>query len=285
MSMCYMKGLLEDAAKESRAVGAFSVGNMEMIIGAVKAAEELNTPIILQIAEVRLPHSPLNLMGPMMVKAAKCSKVDIAVHLDHGLTLETVKQALDLGFTSVMFDGSRYDLPENIELTRQVVKIAEKTGATTEAELGVVGGSEDGSENCKIICTDPAVAESFAEKTGVDALAVAIGNAHGHYVAVPKLRLDVLEKINKRVKIPLVLHGGTGISPEDFRNCISYGVRKINIATANFDALTDEAYNYFKHDGPYNYFSLNEAMVQGVYQNVKRHIQIFNNQIPLNQIS
>jgi len=223
-------------------------------------------------------------MGPMMIKAAKDAKVDIAVHLDHGLILETVRQALDLGFTSVMFDGSRYDLPENIGLTCQVVKMAKETGATTEAELGVVGGSEDGSENCEIVCTDPAVAESFAKTTGVDALAVAIGNAHGHYAGVPKLRLDVLEEIDKRVKVPLVLHGGTGISPTDFRSCISYGVRKINIATANFDALTEEAYNYFKQDGPYNYFSLNEAMVQGVYQNVKRHIQIFNNQVPLNQI-
>lgn len=284
MSICDMKGLLQDAAKEGKAVGAFSVGNMEMILGAVKAAEELNTPIILQIAEVRLPHSPLSLMGPMMIQAAKCSKVDIAVHLDHGLALDTVKQALDLGFTSVMFDGSKYDLPQNMELTRRVVEMAEKFGATTEAELGVVGGSEGGNENCKIVYTEPSVAESFAEETGVDALAVAIGNAHGHYAAVPKLRLDVLEEIDKRVKIPLVLHGGTGISPEDFRNCISHGVRKINIATANFDALTYEVQDYFKHGGPYNYFSLNEAMVQGVYQNVKRHIQIFNNRVPLDQI-
>jgi len=279
-----MKGLLQDAAKEGRAVGAFSVGNMEMILGAVKAAEELNTPIILQIAEVRLPHSPLHLMAPMMMKAAKNAKVDIAVHLDHGLKIDTVQQALDFGFTSVMFDGSRYDLPENIRLTSQVVEMAAKTGATREAELGVVGGSEDGSENNKIVCTDPEVAESFAKKTGVDALAVAIGNAHGHYAAAPKLRYDVLEEISKRVRIPLVLHGGTGISPADFRRCIEYGVHKINIATANFDALTKEAERYFEQDGSYNYFQLNEAMVQGVYQNIKRHILIFNNQVPLDKI-
>ncbi len=284
MSICYMKGLLQDAAKEGRAVGAFSVGNMEMILGAVKAAEELNTPIILQIAEVRLPHSPLHLMAPMMMKAAKNAKVDIAVHLDHGLKIDTVQQALDFGFTSVMFDGSRYDLPENIRLTSQVVEMAAKTGATREAELGVVGGSEDGSENNKIVCTDPEVAESFAKKTGVDALAVAIGNAHGHYAAAPKLRYDVLEEISKRVRIPLVLHGGTGISPADFRRCIEYGVHKINIATANFDALTKEAERYFEQDGSYNYFQLNEAMVQGVYQNIKRHILIFNNQVPLDKI-
>jgi fructose-bisphosphate aldolase class II len=279
-----MKELLENARKEGRAVGAFSVGNMEMILGAVKAAEELNTPIILQIAEVRLPHSPLHLMAPMMMKAAKNAKVDVAVHLDHGLKIDTVQQALDFGFTSVMFDGSRYDLPENIRLTSQMVGMAAKTGATTEAELGVVGGSEDGSENHMVVCTDPKVAENFAEQTGVDALAVAIGNAHGHYAAVPKLRYDVLEEISRRVSIPLVLHGGTGISPADFRRCIAYGVRKINIATANFDALTEEAEKYFEQDGSHNYFQLNEAMVQGVYQNVKRHIQIFNNQIPLDKI-
>ena len=219
-----------------------------------------------------------------VVKAAKNAKVDIAVHLDHGLKIDTVQQALDFGFTSVMFDGSRYDLPENIRLTSQVVEMAAKTGATTEAELGVVGGSEDGSENNKIVCTDPEVAESFAKKTGVDALAVAIGNAHGHYAAAPKLRYDVLEEISKRVRIPLVLHGGTGISPADFRRCIEYGVHKINIATANFDALTKEAERYFEQDGSYNYFQLNEAMVQGVYQNIKRHILIFNNQIPLDKI-
>lgn len=284
MSICYMKGLLENARKGDRAVGAFSVGNMEMIIGAIKAAEELNTPIILQIAEVRLPHSPLHLMAPMMIKAAKNAKVDVAVHLDHGLKIDTVQQALDFGFTSVMFDGSRYDLPENIRLTKQVVEMAAKTGASTEAELGVVGGSEDGSENNKVVCTDPEVAEKFAEQTEVNALAVAIGNAHGHYAIVPKLRFDVLEKVAKRVNIPLVLHGGTGISPQDFRKCISYGVRKINIATANFDAITQEAGKYFQEDGTHNYFKLNEAMVRGVCQNVKRHIQIFNNQIPLEQI-
>ena len=284
MSICYMKELLKEAEKQGRAVGAFSVGNMEMILGAVKAAEELNTPIILQIAEVRLPHSPLHLMGPMMVKAAKEAKVDVAVHLDHGLKISTVKQALDLGFTSVMFDGSRYDLAENIRLTAEVAAMASRTGATTEAELGVVGGSEDGSEDDEIVCTDPLVAKRFVGETGVDALAVAIGNAHGHYMAAPKLRFDILKQIADEVGLPLVLHGGTGISPEDFRRCITLGIRKINIATANFDALTEEAGFYFQEPGTPNYFKLNEAMVRGVYKNVKRHIQIFNNQVPLDQI-
>ena len=284
MPIYHMKDLIDDASNEDRAVGAFSVGNMEMVVGAVKAAEELNTPIILQIAQVRLPHSPLHLMGPMMIEAAEKAKVKVAVHLDHGLTLEVVKQALGFRFTSVMFDGSRYDLPENLAFTRQVVEMSREAGANIEAELGVVGGSEDGSTNEKMVYTDPDIAKSFAEETGVDALAVAIGNAHGHYTSVPKLRFDVLEEIHKKVDIPLVLHGGTGITPQDFRECIRHGVRKINIATANFDSLTLSAEGYFQTEGKHDYFKLNEAMVRGVYENVKRHILIFNNHVPLEEI-
>lgn len=284
MPICHMKELIRDAANEDRAVGAFSVGNMEMVIGAVKAAEELETPIILQIAQVRLKNSPLCLMGPMMIHAAEKAKVPVAVHLDHGLTLDTVKQALDLRFTSIMFDGSRYDLKKNIEITAQAAEMSRRQGADVEAELGIVGGSEDGSTKGRIVCTDPDTAKDFAEKTGVDALAVAIGNAHGHYETVPNLQFEVLEEIHKKVAVPLVLHGGTGISPENFRKCIRYGIRKINIATANFDAVTLEAERYFRSDGTYNYFELNEAMVLGMYQNVKKHILIFNNRIPLEQI-
>ena len=155
MALVTMKSLLTQAGNEQRGVGAFSVGNMEMVKGAVRAAEETDTPIILQIAEVRLPHSPLELMGPMMVQAAKEAKVDIAVHLDHGLTEETVKKALELGFTSVMYDSSTYSFEENIERTKKIVKLAKNYGATVEAELGLVGGSEDGSCDHGIRCTDP----------------------------------------------------------------------------------------------------------------------------------
>ena len=161
MALVTMKSLLTQAGNEQRGVGAFSVGNMEMVKGAVRAAEETDTPIILQIAEVRLPHSPLELMGPMMVQAAKEAKVDIAVHLDHGLTEETVKKALELGFTSVMYDSSTYSFEENIERTKKIVKLAKNYGATVEAELGLVGGSEDGSCDHGIRCTDPEDAKIF----------------------------------------------------------------------------------------------------------------------------
>ncbi len=276
MALVTMKKLLEQASKERRGVGAFSVGNMEMVKGAVQAAEEMNTPIILQIAEVRLPHSPFALMGPMMVQAAKEAKVDVAVHLDHGLTVETVKKALELGFTSVMFDSSNYSFEENIERTKEVAELAKGYGATVEAELGLVGGSEDGSEDHGIRCTDPEDAKVFCKRTGIDALAVAIGNAHGNYPVAPTLAFDVLEEIEKRTEVPLVLHGGSGITDDDFRRAISLGIVKVNIATASFNQLTKRAEEYFQTEGAHNYFKLNEVMVQGTYENVRHHIEVFN---------
>ena len=279
MSLVTMQELLDAADRQGRAVGAFSVGNMEMVMGAVRAAEELRTPIILQIAEVRLPNSPLHLMGPMMLAAAKNASVDIAVHLDHGLRPETVHKALELGFTSVMFDGSQLPLQENIDIVKNVVNLAGDYGATVEAELGVVGGNEGEGKAHQVLCTDPADAVRFCDETGVDALAVAIGNAHGNYPRLPELRFDVLEAIHKAVSVPLVLHGGTGITPEMFRKCIQLGVRKINIATASFDALARSAKAYCdEKDGAPNYFELSGREAEGVYENVKRHIEIFNMQ-------
>lgn len=276
MALVKMKQLLEQAARENRGCGAFSVGNMEMVKGAVRAAEELNTPIILQIAEVRLKHSPLHLMGPMMVQAAREAKVDVAVHLDHGLTIETVERALELGFTSVMLDASTLPFEENTARTRRVVDLAARYGATVEAELGLVGGSEDGASDQGIRCTDPEDARVFAERTGIDALAVAIGNAHGNYPVAPRLAFDVLVEIHQRVAVPLVLHGGSGIADEDFQRAISLGVRKVNIATASFNNLTKRAEEYLATPGKHNFFDLNLAIEQGVYENVRRHIQVFN---------
>lgn len=276
MALVTMKALLDRAADNGRGVGAFSVGNMEMVKGAVQAAEELDTPIILQIAEVRLKHSPLALMGPMMLQAAREAKVDIAVHLDHGLTMEVIRRALDMGFTSVMFDSSTYPFEENVERTRQVAELAGQYGATVEAELGIVGGSEDGSSDHGVRCTDPEDAKVFCERTGIDALAVAIGNAHGNYPVAPKLAFDVLEEIHHRTDLPLVLHGGSGITDEDFQKAISLGIVKVNIATASFNRLTRRAEEYLTSEGGHNYFALNEAMVLGTYENVKHHINVFN---------
>ena len=276
MALVKMKDLLKRAEEKNIGCGAFSVGNMEMVKGAILAAEELNTPIILQIAEVRLKNSPLHLMGPMMVQAAKEAKVDVAVHLDHGLTFETVDKALGLGFTSVMLDASTLPFEENIAKVKTVVEKARKYGATVEAELGLVGGSEDGSCDHGIRCTDPDDAVVYARETGIDALAVAIGNAHGNYPVAPTLAFDVLEKIHEKVDIPLVLHGGSGITDKDFQRAISLGIRKVNIATASFNSLTAHVEKYMASTDKHNFFDLNEAMVQGTYENVKRHILVFN---------
>lgn len=278
MALVKMKDLLKRAEEKNIGCGAFSVGNMEMVKGAIRAAEELETPIILQIAEVRLKNSPLHLMGPMMVQAAKEAKVEVAVHLDHGLTFETVDKALELGFTSVMLDASTLPFEENIAKVKTVVEKAQKYGATVEAELGLVGGSEDGSCDHGIRCTDPDDAVVYARETGIDALAVAIGNAHGNYPVAPTLAFDVLEKIHEKVDIPLVLHGGSGITDKDFQRAISLGIRKVNIATASFNSLTAHVEKYMASTDKHNFFDLNEAMVQGTYENVKRHILVFNEQ-------
>ena len=270
-----MRDLLSDAQKGNYAVGSFSVANMEMVLGVIKAAEELNAPIILQIAEVRLKQSPLEIIGPLMVAAAKNAKVPVAVHFDHGKTIEKITQALDIGFTSVMFDGSHLPLDENIEFTKKIIEIARKYDASVEAEIGCVGGSEDGSEDIAINCTKPEDAVKFENETGVDALAIAIGNAHGNYKSTPKLRFDILSEVEQKTHTPLVLHGGTGISPDDFVRCSKTGIKKINIATATFDRVEQSVRSAYESGSINGYYDLQGAEVEGAYQNAKKHILIF----------
>lgn len=275
MALVTMDALLRDAQKKGVGVGAFNVGNLEMVKGAVQAAQDANTPIILQIAEVRLGHSPLEYIGPMMVQAAREASVDIAVHFDHGKSAAAIHKALELGFTSVMYDGSGEEFEENIRKTKAVVDLARGYGATVEAELGCVGGSEDGSEDHAARYTDPAQAVRFCEETGIDALAIAIGNAHGKYKHAPSLAFDVLGEIRSRVDIPLVLHGGSGITDEEFQKLIRSGITKINIATASFNALAKSVEEHIRADEPHSYFSISEAMVRGTYENVLHHIKVF----------
>ena len=270
-----MKELLKDAQDGNYAVGSFSVANMEMVLGVLKAARELSAPVILQIAEVRLKQSPLEIIGPLMVAAAENADTPVAVHFDHGKTEEKIKQALDLGFTSVMFDGSHLPLDENIATTKRIIDIAGKYNASVEAEIGCVGGSEDGSEDIAINCTKPQDAVRFEAETGVDALAIAIGNAHGNYKDVPKLRFDILQKVNEMTNTPLVLHGGTGISPDDFVKCSKNGIKKINIATATFDCVEQSVRQAYEQDAVNGYYDLHLAEIDGAYQNAKKHIMIF----------
>jgi fructose-bisphosphate aldolase class II len=247
---------------------------MEMIIGAIQAAEECSSPIILQVAQVRLPYSPLYLIGPMMIAAAKQVGVPVAIHFDHGLDIQVIQEALELGFTSVMIDASHLSLEDNMELTSRVKFMADKYGATVEAEVGQLGGSEDGSVDNEIYYSDPLEVRELYENTGVDAIALSIGNAHGLYKKEPKLNFRILEETKKNVPIPLVLHGGSGISGEDFRHCIKLGIRKINIATANFLSVEGEARSYCREEKR-DYFKLSSSMVLGMKKNVIEHINIF----------
>ncbi len=275
MPLTKMSPLLLKAEEEGYAVGSFSVANMEMVLGVLKAVEETKSPAILQIAEVRLKQSPLEVIGPLMVAAAQSCSMPVAVHFDHGKTESKIRQALDIGFTSVMYDGSHLPFEENSAITARVKSIAGEYGADCEGEIGCVGGSEDGSEDIAVNCTSPVQAKSFAVITGVDALAVAIGNAHGNYKQAPKLRFDILEETASLVDVPLVLHGGTGILPEGFRKCVSLGIRKINIATATFDSVQNSVKAAYEGGKIGGYYDLQEAEVNGAYENAMKHIEIF----------
>ena len=266
---------LLNEADDTYAVGAFNVSDMEMAMGAVKAAEEMKAPLILQVAEGRLRYSPLELLGPVMMAAARRCQMPTAVHLDHGATMETIRLALSLGFTSVMFDGSKYPLEENIARTKEVVALARKYGADVEAEIGRGGGAEGDYKSMDVLVTSVAEAERFAEETDVDALAVAIGTAHGNYRTQPELRIDRLKEIAAVVKCPLVLHGGTGLTEQDFHDCLKNGIQKINIATASYDASARQIKTVYQKKPEANYFDFSDAIVQGTYQNVKKHMEIF----------
>jgi ketose-bisphosphate aldolases len=275
MPLVTMKELLAEADKSDYGVGAFNIINMETVIGAVKAAEQLEAPIIMQVAEARLKYSPLRLIGPMMVRAARNSRVPIAVHFDHGLTEEAIGEALDIGFTSVMYDGSKLPLEENVAKTRRIIQTAKQYGATVEAEIGRVGGSEDGTEDLEMLATSVHAAQVFWEKTLVDALAVAIGNAHGVYKSAPQLMFDRLQDIDRVVGAPLVLHGGSGITVEDFRTCIKYGIKKINVATATFNNVVKEVGKLYGDAPQPDYYSLIQCSIDATFDNVSRHIIAF----------
>ena len=227
-----LKEVMEMADKGGYAIGAFNTPNLECLLAVIHNAEELNVPVIISHAQLHEEIAPLADIGPIMVYAAKEAKVPVCVHLDHGEDLDYLEKALELGFTSVMYDGSLLSYEENVANTQKAVALAAKYGADVEAEIGVMGGREagasDSAKKAEDMYTDPDVAEKFVKETGIDALAASFGTAHGIYKAKPKLDFDRIEQIRAKVGIPLVMHGGSGVSPEDYRVAISKGVRKIN---------------------------------------------------------
>lgn len=233
MALYTMKEILKDARQRKYGVGYFNAVNMEMVRANIRAAEECNSPIIIGTAEALLGYADFDWIVPIMLEQARNAKVPVAVHLDHTYSFEMLMRALKFGFGSVMYDGSRLpDHRDNIRISAEIAKIAHGMGVGVECELGSVGGlSDESGHEDQMIYTDPADAYDFIEQTGADFLAVSIGTQHGVYKAEPKLDIPRLKEIHAKVDVPLVLHGGSGLSDEDFKNTIAGGVSKINVYT------------------------------------------------------
>lgn len=226
-----LNDVLKDAQKGKYAVGLFNTTDTDMLEGVIAAAEETRSPVIIGTAEVLLPYGELKLIAPALIAAAKRATVPVVVHYDHGLTFDRCIEALKLGFSSIMFDGSANDSEENLRSTREIVKIAHSMGVTVEGEIGHVGQAETEDNAATDMYTTVAEAQGFIANTGVDALAIAIGTAHGAYKSKPKLDIERLKEIRANVETPLVLHGGSGLSDDDFKNTIREGIAKVNIFT------------------------------------------------------
>ncbi len=226
-----LNDVLKKAQAEHYAVGLFNTTDTDMLEAVIAAAEELRSPVIIGTAEVLLPYGELKLIAPALLAAAQRATVPVVLHYDHGLTFDRCIEALKLGFSSIMFDGSAGGYEENIAQTREMVKIAHAFGASVEGEIGHVGQASSEDNLLTDMYTTPEEAEEFVRATGVDALAVAIGTAHGVYKTKPQLNLERLTQIRQRIDTPLVLHGGSGLSDDDFRNTIRDGIAKMNIFT------------------------------------------------------
>lgn len=248
-----LKNILKIAEAEKCAIGSFNTPNFESLKAVIGAAEELNQPVILMHAQVHEEMGLCNMeeIAPIMLFMADRATVPVCVHLDHGTDLDYVKKGLDLGFTSVMYDGSTLPDEINFANTAIAVEMARKTGASVEAEIGSMGARESGAGGGESIYTTPQAAKKFSEETGIDALACAFGTAHGIYLKEPKLDFARLDEIHKMTAVPLVMHGGSGVSHADYRKVISLGVRKINyytyMAKAGAEAISQKSYTQF-HD-------------------------------------
>ena len=239
MPLVTSEKMLADAQKGGYAVGAFNVENMEMVKAVIAAAEELHAPVMLQTTPSTIKYGTLETYYAIVAAEAKKAAVPVCLHLDHGSSFELAVQALKAGYTSVMIDGSHEDFEGNIAVSKQVADVAKACGIPVEAELGKVGGKEDDLEAEADTNTDPMEAKEFVERTGVTSLAVAIGTAHGFYKGTPVLDKERVSEIRKVVSIPLVLHGASGLSDEEVRDCVRRGICKVNFATELRAAYTD----------------------------------------------
>lgn len=289
-----MNDLLKEAQVKKIGIGAYNAPNLEAVRAVIAAAEELNQPVILAHAQVHDPVIPLAEIGPIMVQYAKNAKVPVAVHLDHGTSFDLCVQALELGFTSVMFDASDKSFEENVAGTREMVKIAHALGASVEAELGHVFTSEVGGEadaedrvvynveehGGEDMYTDPESAKKFVEQTNVDCLAIAFGTAHGIYLTKPELNLARVSEIADVVDIPLVMHGGSGVSKEDMQTAIKNGICKINYFAYMNKAGGEKVQEYVTSLGSEIPFfdEISKKGIDGMKSNVVESMRVFSMQ-------
>ena len=281
-----LKEIMDIAEEKNIAVGSFNASCLEAIEAELEAAEELKLPVIIQFAQCHEPWIPLTTIGPIMVEMAKKAAVPVCVHLDHGETLDYLQTALEIGFTGIMYDGSVLPYEENLENTKKAVEMAGKYGASVEAELGSMGRRESGMGNDGAgadddtkIYTDPELAAKFVAETGIDALACSFGTTHGIYLTEPKLDFDVVRNVRiKTGNIPVVMHGGSGVSTEDYHKAVESGVRKINYFTymdKSGGAAVVDYLNGLKEGEPVFFSSIFMAARKAMKENVKSAIKVF----------
>jgi fructose-bisphosphate aldolase class II len=269
-----LKEILHQAEGRGVAIGAFNTPNLESLRAVLEVAARLQTPVILSHAEVHEALCPLEIIGPVMVEMARKARVEVAVHLDHGVRLPYLQRALELGFTSVMYDGSLLPYEENVENTRAAVRMAKAVGASVEGEVGVMAGAEDGTAQAEAY-TDPQTARRFTEETGIDALAASFGTVHGLYKTKPALDFPRIAAIRKATGTPLVMHGGSGLRPEDYKAAIAQGVSKINYYSYMAKAGAAAVEARLAQGGPAFYHDLALAALEAMAQDVEQALRIF----------
>lgn len=274
MPLVTTDSMLRAARAGKYAVGAFNCENMEMIQAIIDAAESLKSPVILQTTPGTLGYAAPALFAATVSAAAQAASVPVAMHLDHGNSYALAVSALRAGYTSIMFDGSRHTLEENISLTAKVTELCGPVGIPVEGELGKVGGKEDTLEDSGTGYTDPDEAVRFVQESGVSSLAIGVGTAHGIYAETPKLNIPLISAIRERLDIPLVLHGASGLSDDVLRQCIQSGISKINFATELRSAYTQAVKRYLEENSscidPKKYGTLaREAVKQQVMERIQ----------------
>ena len=275
MPLVTSEKMLKDAQAGGYAVGAFNVENMEMVKAVIAAAEELRAPVMLQTTPSTIKYGTLATYAGIVKAEAEKASVPVCLHLDHGSSFELAVQALKAGYTSVMIDGSKLDFEGNVEVSKKVADVANAIGIPVEAELGKVGGKEDDLEAEAETNTDPAQAKEFAERTGIASLAVAIGTAHGFYVGTPVLDKERLTEIRKVVDIPLVLHGASGLTDQDVRDCVQRGICKVNFATELRAAYTSAIRKLLSNDpSVFDPKALGKAGMAAVTELVKGRMKV-----------